>query len=404
MQSGLVAFIIESGNGFFKATQALLRFNYQVVALAHALVWDSCKILAAVGYSFLESVKDISLYIWDLLCELLNLGAALWRVLLKLLLIVFHIGLVFWNGLELSAKYIASWIVSGLQLTYQFLCNAGEYLGISYKSIKVGLYFTKNWIENCVSAFHELCCQCSLWMISSLNSFCCNLTNHIPAPGPFFFGILLGVCMISIVLLVIKILDQSGVSVPTIQIVNVRGIRVQNYQIRDDFDMVVSDEEDGVNNDDNYNDDQSNSGRTESSDISTDFTDSEVEEFEIDTDTSEDGFQDENDENDRNQINVQLPERTGRYGLRSQQSPLQTISSNAEELSPKQLQSFIEAENQRKLCVICKELPKNVLVLPCRHMCMCIDCAHEVVSQRNRQRRTCPLCRSAIETIMDVYI
>jgi hypothetical protein len=50
-----------------------------------------------------------------------------------------------------------------------------------------------------------------------------------------------------------------------------------------------------------------------------------------------------------------------------------------------------------RMCVICKEKPKCVLYMPCRHLCACQDCGH---SNRLVQ---CPLCRQNILERIFVY-
>jgi hypothetical protein len=50
-----------------------------------------------------------------------------------------------------------------------------------------------------------------------------------------------------------------------------------------------------------------------------------------------------------------------------------------------------------RMCVICKERPKCVLYMPCRHLCACQDCGH---SNRLVQ---CPLCRQNILERINVY-
>lgn len=48
------------------------------------------------------------------------------------------------------------------------------------------------------------------------------------------------------------------------------------------------------------------------------------------------------------------------------------------------------------LCVVCIENPKNTVVLPCRHLCMCSECAQAVRNQRGK----CPICRGEIDKLM----
>lgn len=61
------------------------------------------------------------------------------------------------------------------------------------------------------------------------------------------------------------------------------------------------------------------------------------------------------------------------------------------------MQEAIIQQREQRLCVVCQENEKSVVFLPCRHMCVCADCAdhHKV--------KTCPLCRHAIETRFSVY-
>ena len=41
-------------------------------------------------------------------------------------------------------------------------------------------------------------------------------------------------------------------------------------------------------------------------------------------------------------------------------------------------------------CVICMVAPKDTAVLPCRHMCMCSECAKVL----RLVREECPICRT----------
>ncbi|ORC86929.1 zinc finger family protein [Trypanosoma theileri] len=53
-----------------------------------------------------------------------------------------------------------------------------------------------------------------------------------------------------------------------------------------------------------------------------------------------------------------------------------------------------EAEAEEAgLCVICLTNPKDTILLPCRHMCLCHDCVAVLLLQPNNR---CPVCRSAI--------
>ncbi|KAL5701721.1 RING-type E3 ubiquitin transferase [Ranunculus cassubicifolius] len=53
-----------------------------------------------------------------------------------------------------------------------------------------------------------------------------------------------------------------------------------------------------------------------------------------------------------------------------------------------------------KECVICMSEPKDTAVLPCRHMCMCSDCAKELRLMSNK----CPICRQPIEQLIEIRV
>jgi RING finger protein 26 len=54
-------------------------------------------------------------------------------------------------------------------------------------------------------------------------------------------------------------------------------------------------------------------------------------------------------------------------------------------------------QQEQRLCVVCHESEKTVLLLPCRHLCVCQLCSqHDGLD-------ACPLCRQAIAEKLDVY-
>ncbi len=55
------------------------------------------------------------------------------------------------------------------------------------------------------------------------------------------------------------------------------------------------------------------------------------------------------------------------------------------------------AEEQR-MCVVCQAHEKSVVLLPCRHACVCKNCSN------NPQLINCPLCREKIEDRISVYM
>lgn len=51
--------------------------------------------------------------------------------------------------------------------------------------------------------------------------------------------------------------------------------------------------------------------------------------------------------------------------------------------------------NQHNNCGICDSAPKNIILIPCRHLYTCTLCTFSV--------ENCPLCRSNITKIMQIY-
>nr|BAV58322.1 hypothetical protein [Ulva partita]BAV58323.1 hypothetical protein [Ulva partita] len=51
-------------------------------------------------------------------------------------------------------------------------------------------------------------------------------------------------------------------------------------------------------------------------------------------------------------------------------------------------------------CVVCLTNRKNTTVLPCRHFCMCNECAKALL----RRTRTCPMCRLPISSVLQIQI
>lgn len=57
-----------------------------------------------------------------------------------------------------------------------------------------------------------------------------------------------------------------------------------------------------------------------------------------------------------------------------------------------------EEEEDSSLCVVCLERPRNALLMPCKHLCLCSESACSKVKQ-------CPLCRQPVELLIDhIYL
>jgi len=59
----------------------------------------------------------------------------------------------------------------------------------------------------------------------------------------------------------------------------------------------------------------------------------------------------------------------------------------------------LQQEQENKLCVVCQDRSKCVIILPCRHLCLCTVCC--IIIQR--EHRICPVCRQDVRRTMKVY-
>ncbi|KAG0726126.1 E3 ubiquitin-protein ligase RNF26 [Chionoecetes opilio] len=60
----------------------------------------------------------------------------------------------------------------------------------------------------------------------------------------------------------------------------------------------------------------------------------------------------------------------------------------------------LEEERESRLCVVCQDEAKCVILLPCRHLCLCDACTLAIT----RRREGCPVCRQQIRQTIKVYL
>jgi predicted nuclease with TOPRIM domain len=57
-----------------------------------------------------------------------------------------------------------------------------------------------------------------------------------------------------------------------------------------------------------------------------------------------------------------------------------------------------EEEKREKECALCMENPRNIMLKPCNHVCMCEECAKKVVKKR------CPICIQVYRSAEKLHI
>ena len=59
-------------------------------------------------------------------------------------------------------------------------------------------------------------------------------------------------------------------------------------------------------------------------------------------------------------------------------------------------------EDEDRLCVICWDAPKDTLIQPCNHLCLCHSCATKV-DHRGVRISQCPMCRGNVFDTIKVF-
>jgi len=66
------------------------------------------------------------------------------------------------------------------------------------------------------------------------------------------------------------------------------------------------------------------------------------------------------------------------------------------------MKNFDDVANNEDECVVCYEPPKDHVIIPCMHVCLCPDCANDSYPEPH-DGQVCPLCNEEIQSIKQVY-
>jgi E3 ubiquitin-protein ligase MUL1 len=57
---------------------------------------------------------------------------------------------------------------------------------------------------------------------------------------------------------------------------------------------------------------------------------------------------------------------------------------------------------EEEMCVLCLDAPKDHIITPCGHQCVCGACAEKL--KRVKRNPACPICREPINATFKVFV
>lgn len=85
--------------------------------------------------------------------------------------------------------------------------------------------------------------------------------------------------------------------------------------------------------------------------------------------------------------------------LQSLQSLQCTVLQRREEIVTKEQLAYEQLKNE-SLCLTCQIEKKCIALIPCGHVALCKGCCNTIIARRN----LCPLCSTAIESTLKVFL
>ncbi|KAK7094988.1 E3 ubiquitin-protein ligase RNF26-like [Littorina saxatilis] len=411
-------------------TAFVLHLNYVLVTNIYVSL---CTVLngtfVALEY-ILQAVFTVCVYIFDFLSEiyacLCALLVLLWRICVlfyKIFCLLFTgvetLVLGFWNGGILTYKTLhqsamdvmetcqstADYIAMLSQDFVMYVCGVLTTIGIVASSVVRALWMGIGYVPATVSLIptyvatwvSKVWARCTMWVTYAF----------MGVNRETYLGILVCFFVYVIVTKLVHILHHRGLTFFPFRRHRQRNNRQTNRVDHFAFDRGFESDIDDADDVDNDNSAEESNGEDDE-----DETDAQTELTLSDNDSEDDNsagsesdvslnsqtFSSEESDHD---IDVQLPDDDG-YNLRERSStPTRNMSKS---MTHDDFAREMELERDKRKCVVCQDASKSVLILPCKHMCLCVKCANQIVRSYFLDRRICPLCRTRIEKVMDVFV
>ena len=63
-------------------------------------------------------------------------------------------------------------------------------------------------------------------------------------------------------------------------------------------------------------------------------------------------------------------------------------------------------QDPERMCVVCMEREKSVVLMPCKHQCICKECVDQLkrIAQIERKKPMCPVCRELIRDTIEPFM
>ncbi|KAK2188599.1 hypothetical protein NP493_127g02020 [Ridgeia piscesae] len=447
----MLSCFVEIVNFVAVALQSVVHVNYSVVSGLFKCVGYATKVTATLVSRLTHAGVDVFCHLLQLVGEVTVFCLSAVRLLYSFVLFLGHLASLLVGGIETVALYFANVLPAALLLIWSSFTCAGNQLAATFASALRGLsggglqmyemcavvasytstivaHITVEASKNIAACFETVTSYSALAGVNTiyvLKQTCAYVVSVFETPmiqvrsavlplvsymrtwiqsyhctTCFLFNctaLLLLVLMLTTLLIIMAISRKLSNTQTLRDFMFPSFYNRDNINVQPPIDDTFDGSDDELAIEQSLADTQSETG-TESA------TESDADSFDVsemestDFSSTEDEFDDENDENNPNVVNIQLPEPRTRARTPS------VLSKLADRTNFEEVGRILESERDKRLCVVCQDQEKNVLMLPCKHMCLCVNCAHSIASSRTRMRRICPLCRAPFHTVMNVYV